>query len=205
VANGYVSIGYGAISDNGGTAIGRAANANASAATAIGTIALATAANTTAIGYGSNASYNNSTAIGYNAATGATNEIALGTSSETVKIYGKLNTVGKTTPRMNSQASASTLTPNADTYDNYAFTALAAACTINADAGTPLDGQSIMFRFLDNGTARALTWTTGSSGAFRAIGITLPTTTTLSKTLYVGGRYNAAASRWDMLATGVEA
>jgi hypothetical protein len=187
------------------TALGNGANATGDHTTAVGSNAKANADSSSAFGDSSVAAYANSTAVGVGATTGAINEIAIGRSTETMKVYGPANIVGKTTPRMNSQASASTLTPNADTYDNYAFTALAAACTINADAGTPLDGQPIMLRFLDNGTARALTWTTGSSKAFRAIGITLPTTTTVSKTLYVGGRYNAAAARWDMLATGVEA
>jgi len=50
-----------------------------------------------------------------------------------------------------------------------------------------------------------LTWTTGSSKSFRAVGITLPTTTTINKTTYVGCIYNAAADRWDAVATVTEA
>jgi hypothetical protein len=84
-------------------------------------------------------------------------------------------------------------------------TAQAGALTINADAGTPSDGQKMLFRFKDNGTARALTWTTGSSKSFRAVGITLPTTTVISKTLYVGCVYNSADARWDVIATAQEA
>lgn len=85
------------------------------------------------------------------------------------------------------------------------ITALANALTINADAGTPTDGQKIVFRIKDNGTARALTWTTGSSKSFRAIGVTLPTTTVANKTTYVGGIYNSADSRWDVTAVTTEA
>jgi len=187
------------------TAIGENSKATGDNSTSLGDSSNSSAANATALGYQAVVAHANATAVGVGATTGAANEIAVGRSTETTKVYGALNVVGKTTPRMSSAASASTLTPNADNFDNYAFTALAAALTLNADAGTPLDGQPIMIRLLDNGTARALTWTTGSSKAFRAIGITLPTTTTLSKTLYIGGRYNAAAARWDMLATGVEA
>jgi len=81
----------------------------------------------------------------------------------------------------------------------------AGALTINADSGTPVNAQKIIFRFLDNGTARALTWTTGSSKSFREVGVTLPTTTTVNKTTYVGCIYNAAADRWDAVATVTEA
>jgi hypothetical protein len=89
--------------------------------------------------------------------------------------------------------------------DQYALTALANALTINADANTaPADGQKMMFRIKDNGTARALTWTTGSAKSFRVIGTTLPTTTVANKTVYVGCIYNAADSRWDAVAVGQE-
>lgn len=112
----------------------------------------------------------------------------------------------RVTPRMNS--AASTTSPwawNSDSYDEQAFTALANALTINADAGTPTDGQRTIFRFKDNGTPRALTWTTGSTNSFRAVGVTLPTTTVTSKTVYIGCIYNAADSRWDAIAVAQEA
>jgi hypothetical protein len=109
-------------------------------------------------------------------------------------------------PRVSSTASVtSPLAWDSDDYDLYAITAQAEALTINADAGTPVNGQKIIFRIKDDGTARALTWTTGSSGSFREIGITLPTTTTINKTTYVGCIYNSADSRWDAIATVTEA
>jgi hypothetical protein len=109
-------------------------------------------------------------------------------------------------PRVSSTASiTSPLAWNSDSYDQYVATAQAEALTINADSGTPVDGQKMIFRFKDNGTARALTWTTGSSKSFRAVGITLPTTTTINKTTYVGCIYNSADSRWDAVATVTEA
>jgi hypothetical protein len=83
---------------------------------------------------------------------------------------------------------------------------LANALTINADANaSPADGQRMMFRFKDNGTARALTWTTGSTNSFRVVGVTLPTTTVASKLVYIGCVYNAADSRWDAVAVSQEA
>jgi len=110
------------------------------------------------------------------------------------------------TARVNAQTT--TTSPwawNSDGYDQQSFTALANDLTISADAGTPTDGQKTVFRFEDNGTARVLTWTTGSSKSFRAIGVTLPTTTVIGKTLYVGCIYNTADSRWDAVAVAQEA
>lgn len=112
----------------------------------------------------------------------------------------------RVTPRINSQASPSSpLAWNSDSYDAYHITALANALTINADSGTPTNGQKMIFRIKDNGTARALTWTTGASKAFRAIGVTLPTTTVAGKTVYVGCIYSDADSRWDAVAVAQEA
>jgi hypothetical protein len=110
------------------------------------------------------------------------------------------------TQRCNAQTTtASPFAWNSDSYDQQSFSALANALTINADAGTPADGQRAVFRIKDNGTARALTWTTGVSKGFRAVGATLPTTTVINKTVYVGCIYNIADSRWDVVAVAQEA
>ena len=110
------------------------------------------------------------------------------------------------TQRCNAQTTTSSpFAWNSDSYDQQSFSGLANALTINADAGTPTDGQRAIFRIKDDGTARALTWTTGSSKAFRAIGVTLPTTTVVNKTVYVGCIYNTADSRWDAVAVAQEA
>ena len=110
------------------------------------------------------------------------------------------------TPRVSSAASiTSPLAWNSDNFDQYAATAQAGALTINADAGTPVDGEKMIFRFEDNGTARALTWTTGVSKGFREVGVLLPTTTVINKTVYVGCIYNAADDRWDAVAVAQEA
>jgi hypothetical protein len=109
-------------------------------------------------------------------------------------------------PRLSSTASVTTpLSWNSDSFDEYAITAQAADLTISADAGTPVDGQKIIFRIKDNGTARALTWTTGTSKSFRVVGSILPTSTTISKITYVGCIYNAADARWDAVAVVTEA
>lgn len=104
------------------------------------------------------------------------------------------------TSRVSSAASVtSPLAWNSDSFDQYAINSLANSLTINADAGTPTDGQKMVFRINDNGTARALTWTTGTAKSFRAVGTSLPTTTVANKTLYVGCIYNSNATRWDVI------
>ena len=101
-------------------------------------------------------------------------------------------------------ASASTITPTSDTTNQYTVTALAVPATIAVPSGSPIDGQKLSIRIKDDGTARALTWTT-SAGGFRVIGTTLPTITTASKVTYVGCVYNSQDSCWDVLAVATQA
>jgi len=108
-------------------------------------------------------------------------------------------------PRVLSAASpTSPLAPDFSLYDIYAITGLTTALTINAPTGTPVDGNKLIFRILDNGTARAL-----DLSAYTAVGVTLPTTTVANKTTYVGCIYNAygasGTGRWDVIAVGTQA
>lgn len=105
------------------------------------------------------------------------------------------------TKRVVSTASTATLTIDSDSYDGAKVTAQAAGLTIAAPTGTPTVMQSLIIRIKDNGTARALTW----NAAFRAIGVTLPTTTVISKTVYVGVIWNSDDSKWDAIAVAAEA
>lgn len=98
------------------------------------------------------------------------------------------------TKRVGTVTSSSTPTPTADTCDVYTVTALAAAAAFAAPTGTPTNGQTLLLRILDNGTARALSW----NAIYRfSTDLVAPTTTILSKTMYVGFIYNSAASKWD--------
>lgn len=87
------------------------------------------------------------------------------------------------------------------TADIFQITAQAGALLFNAPGGTPVAGQKLIIRIKDNGTARALTWNT----VFRAMGTALPSTTILSKTLYLGFIYNITDTKWDLVASAQEA
>ena len=104
-------------------------------------------------------------------------------------------------PRVGTTASSATITPTIDIDDQYSVTALAAAATIAAPTGTPVDGQRLTLRLKDNGTARALTW----NAIYRIIGTTLPTTTVASKTTYIGCIYNSTDTKWDVVSVAQEA
>lgn len=100
-----------------------------------------------------------------------------------------------------STTSTATLTINADLQDLGVITAQAVALTIAAPTGTPIQGQKLILRIKDNGTARAITF----NAIFRAIGSTLPTTTTINKTLYIGCIYNLTDTKWDVVVVNLEA
>jgi hypothetical protein len=101
-------------------------------------------------------------------------------------------------------ATSGTLTPNGDTTDVFNAFGLTGAITVDTPSGTPVDGQRLMLRFEDNGTGRGITWT-GTSGAYRAVGVTLPTTTVASKVTYVGCVYNSTDIFWDAIAVATQA
>jgi len=93
-------------------------------------------------------------------------------------------------------ASSATPTPNGDITDIYTITALAEAAEFAAPTGTPTEGQGLIIRIEDDGTARDLTW----NAIYRAGDISLPTTTILGKTMYLGFMYNDTDSKWDLIA-----
>jgi len=112
--------------------------------------------------------------------------------SATATLTGK-----RVTKRVGTEATNTSLSLDSDAYDIYTVTALNTAMTVNAPTGTPANGQPLLIRILDNGTARALTW----NAIFRVVGATLPTTTVINKTNYIGCVYNTADSKWDVIAS----
>ena len=85
-------------------------------------------------------------------------------------------------------------------YTEHFITALAGACEFAAPTGDIRDGDSLILRFLDNNTGRALTYV----AIFRGIVAALPATTVADKTMYQGFLYNTADTKWDMVALAEE-
>lgn len=107
------------------------------------------------------------------------------------------------TPRAYTTTTLTTLTPELDTYDSFSLTAQASALTIaNPSTTTPQHGEVMFIDIIDNGTACALTF--GTAYVAKA-GVSLPTTTVLSKKLTLGFRYDAGLAKWNLLASGQEA
>lgn len=103
-------------------------------------------------------------------------------------------------PSTTSVTSSGSVSPDVNS-EMTVITAQAAPLTIANPSGTWGQGQMHVLRIKDNGTARALTWDT----KYRALGVTLPTTTVISKTLYVGFIYNSTDDKWDVTGVNQEA
>jgi hypothetical protein len=141
-----------------------------------------------------------STEIGY--IDGVTSSIqtqlnAKAPSSTTVTLTGTETLTNKRiTKRTVSITDSAAPTPNSDTTDIYLVTALAQTATFGAPTGTPTEGQQLIIRIKDNATARSLAW----NAIYRASSdLALPTTTIVSKTVYLGFMYNSTDSKWDLL------
>jgi hypothetical protein len=104
-------------------------------------------------------------------------------------------------PRTVSTTSTATLTPDISAYDQLNLTAQAVSLTVAAPTGTPVDGNKLVIRILDNGTPQAITW----NATYTVIGVTLPTTTTANKMVYIGCVYNSTNTRWDVVAVSTQA
>jgi hypothetical protein len=107
------------------------------------------------------------------------------------------------TKRVTTISSHATPTVNTDDCDVVTITAQAEAITSMTTnlSGTPTNFQTLIFRILDNGTARAITW----GAKFVAKGVALPTTTVLSKLLTVGFIYDTVTTTWGCVASSQEA
>jgi len=110
-------------------------------------------------------------------------------------LYGRL--------RVSSEASSATPTININNVDAHSITALAEAVTSMTTnlSGTPTNFQKLTIRFKDNATARAIAW----GASFENKGVTLPTTTVISKVLTVELIYDSVTSKWGCVAAINEA
>ena len=93
------------------------------------------------------------------------------------------------------------LTIDTSIYTQFSLRNMDSNVTINAPTNGLNDGQKLTLRFRDNGTSRTIAW----NAIFRAIGVTLPLSTTALKTLYVGCIYNGGSAKWDVVAVSEEA
>ena len=84
--------------------------------------------------------------------------------------------------------------------DLFAIISQSQALTINNPTGTWSQGKDLMIRIKDNGVSQSISYDT----KFRAIGVTLPTTTTANKTTYIGCLYNLSDDKFDVLGATTE-
>lgn len=103
-------------------------------------------------------------------------------------------------PAVQAITSSATVTPTFSD-DLVKITAQAAGLTLANPTGTAIAGHGLVIRIKDNGTARAISYGTH----YRAVGVTLPTTTVLGKTLYLAMIYNSDDTKWDVVAVAQEA
>jgi hypothetical protein len=96
--------------------------------------------------------------------------------------------------------SVSSVTPDLSLYEQYSVSSQAATLTINAPIGTPVDGQKLLFRIIDNGGSQTLSW----NSSYVAVGAVIPTATTAGKMTYVGCIYNLTNLRWDVIAVATQ-
>ena len=183
------------IGNNGGIELQNIAAIDATTETTLES-AIDSLSNLTVVGTIATGTWNGDTIAIANGGTGATSLAAA-----SIPTYTSTNTFTNKaiTKRVVTTTSDATAVIDVEATDVYELSAMAAATTFSF-TGTPVDGQTIVIRFKDNATTRALTWT-----GFTAIGVTLPTTTTVSKWHYVGVTYNSAASQWHATAVTEEA
>lgn len=103
-------------------------------------------------------------------------------------------------PSTQTVTSSATVTPTASN-DIVLITAQAASLALANPTGTWVQGQALMIRIKDDGTGRAISFDTN----YRAIGVTLPTTTTAGKTTYIGIIYNSTDVKWDVVGVTTQA
>ena len=127
-------------------------------------------------------------------------DYVVGSGVQSVWYVSVAGDLGNGNARVQTVTSSSAVTPTA-TNDLVTITAQASALILANPTGAFSEGQSLMIRIKDNGTARGIVF--GSN--YRGIGITLPSTTVINKTLYLGIIYNSTDGKWDVLGLNQEA
>ena len=127
-------------------------------------------------------------------------DYVVGSGSPSTWYVGITGDLGNGNAKVQTVTSSATVTP-VSTNDIVTITAQAVGLTLANPTGTFVEGQALMIRIKDNGTAQTIAFGTN----YRAIGITLPTTTVISKTLYLGIIYNSTDGKWDVLGLNQQA
>lgn len=183
-----------------------------SSITTLGTVATGTWQGSLIVGQYGGTGVNNSgktITLGGNLITSgafATTLTATATTSVTLPTTGTLATLAGTetftnkriTRRLVSTTQSATPTINTDNTDIAEILNLAQAVTSFTTnlSGTPVNGDMLIIRITDNGTARALSF----GASFETSTVALPTTTVISTPLDIGLRWNAATSKWRCVA-----
>ena len=180
---------------NAATSATNASNSASAAATSASNASSAASSASTSASNASTYATNASTSAS-NASTSASNAATSATNAATSETNAASSaTAAANYPRVTSYTTTTSITPNFATTDMYILTALASNITINAATGMS-DGDKLLFRFLDNGTARTITW----NAVYVDANASKPVATVSTKTTYVGMVYNAGLSRWDVIA-----
>lgn len=98
--------------------------------------------------------------------------------------------------RVQTVISAAIVTANANINDSVHILAQNEALTLANPIGTAGEDQMLLYRIKDNGVAKAISYGT----EFRVMATVLPTTTVVSKTLYLACVRNVTDSKWDVIA-----
>lgn len=92
--------------------------------------------------------------------------------------------------------SSATVTPTGNKRENEVYiTAQSEALTIANPSGTAANGNNLLIRIKDDGTARTITWGVN----YKAFIQSLPVTTIAGKYRYFGFIYNSQSSTWDLV------
>ena len=116
-------------------------------------------------------------------------------SQKAVKTY--VDSARRVARRVVTVSQSATPSINTDITDVASITGLAQAITSVGVSGTPVDGDLLMVRITDNGSARAISW----GGSFEPSTVALPTTTVASTMLVVGFMWNTATTKWRCIAS----